>query len=255
MMFLLLPQHTLRLIALGAAMVLTIAAQSMNGAYDRDRAIVLVQQGNTAEAIVLLKSALKQNKRDIRAWHWLGTALEKQQEIKDATKAHEMAATTAQELQDAALENLKSLSTIELTEAADSAERYLALNSSLSDKKRKEWRDRAGFFRLYATSTIDPKIYKNSEVTARARVFKREEPAYTDDARKNLVTGTVVLRCIFAADGRVRNIKVIKGLPNGLTERAIEAARLIKFIPATKDGKPVSMWMQLEYNFDLGIVP
>jgi TonB family protein len=63
------------------------------------------------------------------------------------------------------------------------------------------------------------------------------------------------LRCIFAADGRVRNIKVIKGLPNGLTERAIEAARLIKFIPATKDGKPVSMWMQLEYNFDLGIVP
>ena len=24
-----------------------------------------------------------------------------------------------------------------------------------------------------------------------------------------------------------------------------------KFVPATKDGHPVSMWMQLEYNFNL----
>lgn len=31
----------------------------------------------------------------------------------------------------------------------------------------------------------------------------------------------------------------------------MEAARNIKFIPATKDGKPVSMSMQLEYNFNL----
>jgi hypothetical protein len=34
-----------------------------------------------------------------------------------------------------------------------------------------------------------------------------------------------------------------------LTELAIEAAKKIKFVPATKYGYPVSMWMQLEYNF------
>ena len=65
------------------------------------------------------------------------------------------------------------------------------------------------------------------------------------------ITGTVVLKCVFASDGTVTNIRVIQGLPDGLTEKAIEAARKIKFIPATKDGKNVSMWMQLEYNFNL----
>lgn len=52
-------------------------------------------------------------------------------------------------------------------------------------------------------------------------------------------------------DGTITNIRVVAGLRGGLTERSIEAARKIKFIPATKDGKPVSMWMQLEYNYNL----
>jgi hypothetical protein len=35
----------------------------------------------------------------------------------------------------------------------------------------------------------------------------------------------------------------------GLTERAIAAARMIEFVPAIKGGRPVSTYMQLEYNF------
>jgi len=40
-------------------------------------------------------------------------------------------------------------------------------------------------------------------------------------------------------------------LPDGLTEMATEAARKIRFIPAIKDGRFVSMWMELQYNFNL----
>ena len=61
----------------------------------------------------------------------------------------------------------------------------------------------------------------------------------------------VILKCVFASNGSITNIRVVSGLPYGLTERAIDAARKIKFIPAMKDGKCVSMWMQLEYNFNL----
>jgi len=43
----------------------------------------------------------------------------------------------------------------------------------------------------------------------------------------------------------------VSGLPHGLTEQAIAAARKLKYIPAVKDGKYASMWMQLEYNFNL----
>ena len=51
--------------------------------------------------------------------------------------------------------------------------------------------------------------------------------------------------------GKPRSILVIQALPGGLTERAVAAAKKIKFVPATRDGTPVSMLMQLEYNFNL----
>jgi len=95
------------------------------------------------------------------------------------------------------------------------------------------------------------KIFTGKDVTSKARLISKPEPQYTEDARKNQVTGTVVLKVVFASSGQVTNIRTVSGLPYGLTERAIAAARLIKFVPATKDGHQVSMWMQLEYNFNL----
>ena len=95
------------------------------------------------------------------------------------------------------------------------------------------------------------RIFTGKEVTSKARLISKPEPQYTEDARKNQITGTVVLKVVFASNGSVTNIRTVSGLPYGLTERAIAAARQIKFVPATKDGHQVSMWMQLEYNFNL----
>jgi protein TonB len=88
-------------------------------------------------------------------------------------------------------------------------------------------------------------------VSSKARVLSKPEPQYTEEARKNQIVGTVVLRAVFTSGGQVTNIRSVNGLPFGLTERAIAAARQIKFSPATKDGRPVSMYIQLEYNFNL----
>lgn len=93
--------------------------------------------------------------------------------------------------------------------------------------------------------------FSGREVTQKARVFSKPQPTYTDAARASQTMGTVVLRCVFSASGEVINIRVVSGLPDGLTERAIGAARQIKFIPPVKDGRFVSMWIQLEYNFNL----
>jgi TonB family protein len=95
------------------------------------------------------------------------------------------------------------------------------------------------------------KIFSGREVTSKARVLEKPEPTYTESARKNQITGTVVLRAVFSAGGSVTNIHAVSGLPDGLTERAIAAAKGIRFVPATKDGHPVSMWMELQYNFNL----
>ena len=94
-------------------------------------------------------------------------------------------------------------------------------------------------------------IVTGKEVNRKARLFQKPEPRYTEQARRAQTMGTVVIKAVFSSSGSVTNIQVVSGLPNGLTERAIEAAQKLKFSPAVKDGKYASMWIQLEYNFNL----
>jgi len=95
------------------------------------------------------------------------------------------------------------------------------------------------------------RVFSGKDVNQKARILEKPEPTYTEEARKNQITGTVVLRAIFSSTGQVTGITPISRLPDGLTEKAIAAAKRIKFVPATKDGRPVSMYFQLEYNFNL----
>lgn len=95
------------------------------------------------------------------------------------------------------------------------------------------------------------RIFPGKEVEQRARLLSKPEPQYTEEARRNQITGTVMLRVVFSSVGHVEQIRAVKTLPFGLTEKAIAAARQIRFVPATKSGRPVSVWMQLEYNFNL----
>ncbi len=95
------------------------------------------------------------------------------------------------------------------------------------------------------------RVYPVLAVSERARVIAKPEPQYTEEARRNAVSGTVVLRVVFSRTGEVTNIRAVQSLPFGLTERAIAAARLIRFRPATREGHPVNVYMQLEYNFNL----
>jgi protein TonB len=92
---------------------------------------------------------------------------------------------------------------------------------------------------------------RSREVEQKARLLSKPEPQYSEEARKQGITGTVILRVIFSSTGEITQIRAVQTLPFGLTERAIAAAREIKFLPAMKGGRPVSVYMQLEYNFNL----
>ena len=102
---------------------------------------------------------------------------------------------------------------------------------------------------LQSESGPREKIYTGREVDKKVKL-KNSPPPEHPDVAQGQVRGTVILKVVFTSDGRVTNIRVVQGLPGGLTEKAIEAAKKIKFIPATKDGRFVSMWMQLEYHFN-----
>lgn len=138
-----------------------------------------------------------------------------------------------------------------LHQSAESLEAYLKLNPS--DPSANLWREQLVTLKILSNDgKVDGEIIRHGdEVTTKARVLAKTEPRYTEEARRAQIVGTVVLRVVFSADGIIRHVLVIRGLPFGLTERAIEAARGIRFTPATIDGVPVSMFVQLEYNFNL----
>ena len=46
-------------------------------------------------------------------------------------------------------------------------------------------------------------------------------------------------------------LSVVKDLPDGLTEMTVSAARRILFFPAVMDGRRVSQYVVLEYNFNI----
>jgi TonB family protein len=85
----------------------------------------------------------------------------------------------------------------------------------------------------------------------RPTILYRTKARYTEYARQNRVEGTVVLSVVFRVDGAITDIKVVRGLPDGLTEKAIEAAKAIRFEPAVQNGTPVSVRGSLEFSFKL----
>jgi TonB family protein len=85
----------------------------------------------------------------------------------------------------------------------------------------------------------------------RPTILYREKAKYTEEARQNKIQGVVMLQVVFNVNQQITDIRVIRGLPDGLTEKAIEAAKKIRFNPAVKNGAPVSVRGQLEFSFNL----
>jgi TonB family protein len=93
--------------------------------------------------------------------------------------------------------------------------------------------------------------FRQTEVTKKALVTFKPEPGFTEWARRFNVTGVVRLRAILHSSGTVQSIAVVKSLPHGLTRKALDALRQIKFVPAQKDGRAVSQYAFFEYNFNI----
>lgn len=85
--------------------------------------------------------------------------------------------------------------------------------------------------------------------TVGLKILRKPKPAYTNEARDSNIRGNVILRVTFLATGVIGAITVVKGLPNGLNEQAIEAARGIRFEPAKKNGVPYTVSKEITYSF------
>ena len=81
--------------------------------------------------------------------------------------------------------------------------------------------------------------------------INRSKPNYTEAARKGHVAGVVVVEAIVNKQGEVEQVKVLKGLPMGLSDEAEQAVRKWRFHPGTLNGEPVEVIFTLTVTFTL----
>lgn len=98
------------------------------------------------------------------------------------------------------------------------------------------------------------------EVLARSPLFPADtrpvkvrdvKPEYTELARAARIQGVVILRTLIDDEGNVVDIEILKELPMGLSEAAVDAVKQWKFEPATLGGEPVPVNHNVTVNFKL----
>ncbi len=107
------------------------------------------------------------------------------------------------------------------------------------------------FANQQASST--PRIRKTAaeSTTKPVVILSVPRPVYTAEGRAKRIQGVVLLQVLFTADGEVRVERVVQGLGYGLDQAAENAARQIRFRPATRDGRPVDFSAVARIVFEL----
>jgi len=103
---------------------------------------------------------------------------------------------------------------------------------------------------VYDEVPDDALIDDKSEALEPVTIFYKETAEYTEIARINRLKGRVILSAFFMANGSLSGIKVVRGLPDGLTRRAINVLKRVRFRPASLNGAPVSLRGNIEFDFN-----
>lgn len=156
------------------------------------------------------------------------------------------------------------------TERVDNG--FVRLSGRLIDTDSKEWRIYTALVDLYPLNSegslepVDPfgplpeiKTSSSGETVVRMGVngttmvscTYMPNPPYSDGARKLKLSGTVTAEAVVNSEGKLENIRIVRGMPSGLNETVVATMRTWRCHPALKDGKPVPVVVSFETTFRL----
>jgi TonB family protein len=112
-----------------------------------------------------------------------------------------------------------------------------------------------------ANGSVDSKVARRAPATlASQRVTLQntsapqpKEPAYPLLGRQMKVQGSVLLQAFIAADGTIRDLRVLSG-PAILASAAREAAQRWQFKPYLQNGRPVETEAKITVNFTIKVL-
>jgi len=101
-----------------------------------------------------------------------------------------------------------------------------------------------------ATASIEKPFHVGGNVT-RPIVVHTEEPEYSPAARVLKSSGDVEIYLWVLPDGSPSRLRIAKAAGMGMDEQALLALSHYKFKPATKDGKPITVDLYVDVNFQI----
>lgn len=93
---------------------------------------------------------------------------------------------------------------------------------------------------------------EGGEVLEPAAILSKVSPLYPDEARRAGIQGSVILEIAIDAAGRVTEVHVVRGLPYGVSESAVEAVRRWQYRPARGPAGPVASRKTVRVLYTLG---
>lgn len=94
------------------------------------------------------------------------------------------------------------------------------------------------------------RVYLAQEVTRRAKITGTLAVPMTKEALAHEVHGRIVIEAVLCRTGRVTNMRVIEGLPFGMTERVLGVLSELEFVPAEVNWHTVSQKQRFEFGFN-----
>ena len=93
--------------------------------------------------------------------------------------------------------------------------------------------------------------YRMGSAITGLALLKQVRPSYTADALAKKVQGEVLLEVVILAEGKVGEVRILRGLSAGLNERAIECVRQWLFAPGKFKGQPVAVLAVITVEFSI----
>jgi TonB family protein len=96
-------------------------------------------------------------------------------------------------------------------------------------------------------------VYRPGNGVVLPIVLQDKKPAYTAEAMRAKVQGTVLLEAVVLPDGSVGTVEIVRSLDStfGLDQEAVKAAKQWRFRPGTRFGEPVAVLVTIELTFTL----
>jgi TonB family protein len=97
----------------------------------------------------------------------------------------------------------------------------------------------------------DSTIYKIGGSVKPPKLIHQEDAQFSAEARRKKISGEVMVQCIVDLNGLPQELKVVKSAGYGLDEQALKAVQQYRFAPATKEGQPVQVTINVSVNFQI----